>query len=132
MWGGARIHWSDKSRFLLYKTYGRPRVWRRLNEAYNQQVIYTTEPFCGGSVMVWGRISYVCKLDLITIILTLNAKWYQQEVLDATVIPHFDNHPFATRPVLMDDNARTHRGRAVIAAHAKQCRRDVTMASKES
>ena len=31
------------------------------------------------------------------------------------VIPHFDNHPLATRPIFMDDNARPHRGRAVIA-----------------
>jgi hypothetical protein len=25
------------------------------------------------------------------------------------VVPHFDNHPLATRPVYMDDNARPHR-----------------------
>jgi transposase len=28
---------------------------------------------------------------------------------------HFDNHPLATRPVYMDDNARPHRSRAVTA-----------------
>jgi transposase len=31
------------------------------------------------------------------------------------VVPHFDNHPLATRPVYMDDNARPHRSRAVTA-----------------
>ena len=96
-------------------TNGRLRVWRRPNEAYNQQMIYATEPFGGDSVMVWRCISYDCKVDLITIPMTLNAQRYQQEVLDAAVIPHFDNHPLATRPIFMDHNARPHRGRAVIA-----------------
>jgi hypothetical protein len=31
------------------------------------------------------------------------------------VVPHFDNHPLATRPVYMDDNARPHRSRGVTA-----------------
>jgi hypothetical protein len=31
------------------------------------------------------------------------------------VVPHFDNHPLATRSVYMDDNARPHRSRAVTA-----------------
>jgi hypothetical protein len=31
------------------------------------------------------------------------------------VVPHFNNHPLATRPVNMDDNARLHRSRAVTA-----------------
>ena len=123
MWCGARrywnlriwrrIHWSDESRFLLHMTDGRLRVRRRPNEACNQQMIYETEPFGGGSVMVWGCISYDCKLDLITIPMTLNAQRYQQEVLDAAVIPHFDDHPLATRPIFMDDNARSHRGRTI-------------------
>ena len=54
-------------------------------------------------------------MNLIAIPMTLNAQWYQQEVLDAAVIPHFDNDPLATRPIFMDDNARPHRGRTVIA-----------------
>ena len=62
VWSGARrnwnhrtwrwIHWSDESRFLLHMTDGCLRVWRRPNEAYNQQMIYATEPFGGGSEMV--------------------------------------------------------------------------------
>jgi hypothetical protein len=31
------------------------------------------------------------------------------------VVPHFDNHPLATRPVYMDDNTRPHLSRAVAA-----------------
>jgi transposase len=37
------------------------------------------------------------------------------EVLQPVVVPHFDNHLLATRPVYMDDNARPYRSRAVTA-----------------
>ena len=61
----------------------------------------------------WVYLLY--KLDHITIPMTLKAQRYQQEVPDVAVIPHFDNHPLATRRIFMDDNARPHRGRTVIA-----------------
>ena len=63
--------------------------------------------------MVWGCISMTCKLDLLTLRGNLNGPRYQQEVLNTAVVPHFDNHPLATRPIFMDDNARPHRARAV-------------------
>jgi transposase len=37
------------------------------------------------------------------------------DVLQPVGVPHFDNHPLATRPVYMDDNARPHHSRAVTA-----------------
>jgi hypothetical protein len=40
---------------------------------------------------------------------------YIRDVLQPVVVPHFDNHPLATRPVYMDDNARPHSSRAVTA-----------------
>jgi hypothetical protein len=40
---------------------------------------------------------------------------YIRDVLQPVVVPHFDNHPLATRLVYMDDNARPHRSRAVTA-----------------
>ena len=62
--------------------------------------------------MVWGCISHDCKLDLVTIQGNLTGDQYIRDVLQP-VVPHFDNHPLATRPVYMDDNARPHRSRAV-------------------
>ena len=70
-------------------------------------------PYGGGSVMVWGCISHDCKLDLFTIQGNLTGDQYIRDVLQPVVVPHFDNHPLATRPVYMDDNARPHRSRAV-------------------
>jgi hypothetical protein len=38
-----------------------------------------------------------------------------RDVLQPVVVPHFNNHPLATSPMYMDDNARPHRSRAVTA-----------------
>ena len=113
----CKIHWSDESRFLLHVTDDRMRVWRHKNTAYTPRNIQQTVPYGGGSVMVWGctGISYDCKLDLVTIQGNLPGDQYIRDVLQPVVVPHFDNHPLATRPVYMDDNARPHRSRAVTA-----------------
>ena len=110
-----KIHWSDENRFLLHATDSRMRVWRHKNTAYTPKNIQPTLPYGGGSVMVWGCISHDCKLDLVTIQGNLTGDQYTRDVLQPVVIPHFDNHPLATRPVYMDDNARPHRSRAVTA-----------------
>ena len=65
--------------------------------------------------MVWGCISHDCKLDLVTTQGNLTGDQYIRDVLQPIVVPHFDNHPLATRSVYMDDNAWPHRSRAVTA-----------------
>jgi transposase len=64
--------------------------------------------------MAWGCISHDCKLDLVTIQGNLTGDQYIRDVLQPVVVPHFDNHPLATRPVYLDDNARP-RSRTVTA-----------------
>ena len=93
---------------------GRVRVWRHKNTAYTPRNIQQSVPYGGGSVMVWECISHDCKLDLVTIQGNLTGDQYIRDILQP-VVPHFDNHPLATRPVYMDDNARPHRSRAVTA-----------------
>jgi hypothetical protein len=44
----------------------------------------------------------------------LTGDQYIRDVLQPVVVPHFDNHPLATRPVCMD-KARPHRSRPVTA-----------------
>ena len=111
--------WSDESRFLLHVTDGRMRVWRHKNTTYTPRNIQHTVPYGGGSVMVWGCISHDCKLDLVTIQGNITGDQYIRDVLQPVVVPHFDNHPLATRLVYMDDNARPHRSRAVTAYKAR-------------
>jgi hypothetical protein len=59
--------------------------------------------------MVWGCISHDCKLDLVARQGNLTGDQYIRDVSQPVVAPHFDNHPLATRPVYMDDNAKPHR-----------------------
>ena len=83
--------------------------------SYTPRNIQPTVPYGGGSVMVCRCISHDCKLDLVTIQGNLTCDQYIRDVLQPVVVSHFDNHPLATRPVYMDDNARPHRSRAVTA-----------------
>lgn len=108
-----RIHWSDESRFLLRHTDGRARVWRHRKTAYSEQNIVGTTAFGGGGVTVWGCFSYDCKLDLYVLNGNMTGLKYRDDVIQNIVVPHFDNHRLATRPVFMDDNARPHRARVV-------------------
>jgi transposase len=63
--------------------------------------------------MVWECPLYDCRLDLITVRVNLNGQIYRQNILEASVVPHFDNLPLNTRPVFMDDSARPHRDRVI-------------------
>ena len=110
-----KIHWSDKSRFLLHVLERRMRVWRHKNTAYSTRNIQPTVPYGGGSVMVWRCISHDCNLDLVTIQGNLTGGQHIRGVLQPVVVPHFENHPLTTRPVHMDDNVRPHRSGAVTA-----------------
>jgi hypothetical protein len=39
---------------------------------------------------------------------TLRGQKYRDQILRSLVVPHFDGHPLASRPILMDVNARPH------------------------
>ena len=60
-------------------------------------------------------ISHDCKLDLVTIRGNLTGDKYIRDVLQPVVVPHFNIHPLAARPVFMDDNVRPHYSRALNA-----------------
>ena len=109
----SNIHWSDESRFLLHVTDSWMRVWRHKHTAY------TPKEHQSNCLLRWslsnGLGVYLCKLDLVTKQGNLTGDQYIRDVLQPVVVPHFDNHPLATRPVYMDDNARPHRSRAVTA-----------------
>ena len=70
-------------------------------------------PFGGGGVTVWGCFSFDYKLDLYVLDGNLTGQKYRDNVLAPRVVPHFDNHALADRPMFMDDNARPHRARIV-------------------
>ena len=69
--------------------------------------------FWGGGVTVWGCFSFDCKLDLYVLDGNLTGQKYRDNVLAPRVVPHFDSHALADRPMFTDDNARPHRARIV-------------------
>ena len=79
----------------------------------NETLHFRTTAFGGGGVTVWGCFSFDCKLDLYVLDGNLTGQKYSDNVLAPRVVPHFDNHALADRPMFMDDNARPHRARIV-------------------
>ncbi|CAG8480119.1 21685_t:CDS:2 [Gigaspora margarita] len=49
---------NDESRFCLYKSDGRERVWRQVTEKYYRECINTTVKYGGGSIMFWDCFSW--------------------------------------------------------------------------
>ena len=72
-----------------------------------------TTAFGGGGVTVCDCLSFDCKLDLYVLDGNLKGQKYRDNVLAPRVVPHFDNHALADRPMCMDDNARPHRAQIV-------------------
>ena len=80
-------------------------------QGFGANHILGTTAFGGGGVTVWGCFSFDCKLVLYVLDGNLTGQKYRDNVLAPRVVPHFDNHALADRPMSMDDNARPHRAR---------------------
>ena len=72
-------------------------VWRHRGERYNRDCLVPSFALGRTSIMVWGCISYDCKLDLVEIRGNLNAQRYIDEVLSpmlksiwTTTVPRID------------------------------------------
>ena len=106
------ILFTDESKFMLDFHDGRRRVWRRKNERFSDCCVTEHDRFGGGSVLVWAGISYDGRTELYVIRNgALTAVRYRDEIVQRFV----RNYAGAVGEnfVLMDDNARPHRGRVV-------------------
>ena len=65
--------------------------------------------------MVWGKVSLICKSNLVTVNGNLNARRYRDEILAEQVEPHFDDHALADPPIFMHDGATPHIARISMA-----------------
>ena len=113
IWGlqqWKRIWFSDESRFLLERHDGRQRVYRRRHERFEPNRIQQVDRFGGGSVMVWGAISYNQKSHLVIIQGNLTAQRYIDHVLRPHLLPIIDQQ----RQMFQQDNARPHTARATM------------------
>ena len=90
----------------------RARVWRRPEERLHADNIAEHDHYGGGSVMVWGGISWDGLTDLCVLHCgTLTAQRCRDDILDVHVRPYADaiGDPF----ILMDNNARPHTAHAI-------------------
>ena len=117
IWGGLFAH-GDGSTGLMKVVFATP--YRRsckglapTKHFISGQPHFGHNCFWGGGVTVWGCFSFDCKLDLYILDGNLTGQKYRDNVPAPRVIPHFDNHALADRPMFMDDNARPHRARIV-------------------
>jgi hypothetical protein len=69
-----RVWFNDEARFMLQKRDGRTCVYRRRNERFARKCVLEVDNFGGGSVMMWGAISYDRKTQLMHITYTLPKK----------------------------------------------------------
>jgi hypothetical protein len=103
----AKVLFSDESRFCRFSHDRRMRVYRRPGERYTQCNVVGTVRFGGGSVMVWGGISWDARTELVVVNNgRLNAHRYMTSVLEPHVVPYA---PYIGENFLfMHDNARPH------------------------
>ena len=121
-WARQRIVWplqrwrsvmfTDESRFCLQGRDGRNLVYRRQGERYSDSCVLERDSFRGGSVMVWGGISYYGRTNLMVINGNLTAARYRDEVLIPRVQPFMHLH--GPGLIFQQDNARPHVARIVL------------------
>lgn len=82
-----KVVWSDESSFTLFPTTGRVYVWRSPEEAYNTDCLLPTVKHGGGSVMVWGAISWHAFGPILSLKGKVKAEHYEG-ILNDQVIEH--------------------------------------------
>ena len=115
-WATERVGWTyrrwrnilytDESRFYLQAGDRRRWVYRRENERYIDACVLERDRMRGGSIMVWGGISFRGRTDLVVVNGNLTGARYLDQIVDPHILPYLR----ANRPgfQLQQDNARPH------------------------
>lgn len=105
------VAFSDESRFNLIGNDSQHLVRRFPNERYSPNCLRKTSQHGGGSVMVWGVVTFKGPGPLVFLDQTLNGQKYL-DILKHTYIPYWKSDlPSCT--VFQHDNAPPHRCKAV-------------------
>jgi hypothetical protein len=89
-----RMWFNDESRFMLQHRDGRIRVYRRKNERFANNCGVEVDRFGGGSVMMWGAITYNRRTPLILVPGILTAQRYRDEILQPHLLPVINTQRF--------------------------------------
>ena len=71
------VLWSDESKFNMFGSDGRQRVWRILKEEYSPKCLKPTVKHGSGNVLVWGRMAFAGVGNLHFIEEIMNADLYK-------------------------------------------------------
>ena len=99
-----QVVWSDESRFALFQSDGRARVWRSPEETYNKDCIQPTVKFGGVSVMFWGCFGWHGVGPLVVVEGNMDSNDYIN-ILANHFIPWVDNYP---NSIFQQDGASCH------------------------
>ncbi|MEW8544207.1 MAG: transposase [Candidatus Thiodiazotropha sp.] len=103
------VLFTDESRYCLHRIDRRARIYRRRGERFADACVNEVDRFGGGSVMVWGGISFSARTQLIIVHGNLTGQRYRDEILAPVVAPFFNANRNVT--ILQQDNARCHTAR---------------------
>ena len=81
---------SDESRFLLFRSDSRQRVYRRTGERYTDACVSQVDRFGGGGIMVWTGIAHGHKTELVFIGGLLNAQNYCDTIFNPLLFRLFN------------------------------------------
>ena len=105
-----KVVFSDESRFGLFHSDGRARVWRRVGERYHPDCLAPTVKFGGGSVMVWGCFSWWGVGPLVVVKGTLDQNSYV-DMISKHLMPYLRRvEEQVTGVIFQEDNAPCHTG----------------------
>ena len=114
-WSNEHLQWedewkkvlfTDESRFCMDFNDGRVRVRRQPNERFSEVCIMEHDRYGGGSVLMWGGISWTGKTLMVRINGTLTAQRYVEDVVEPVVVPYLQECPVTE--IFQQDNARPH------------------------
>ena len=108
-WRG--VLFMDESRFCveMFDRWRKVHVWRRCGERFQDCCVKHVSCWGGGSVMVWGGISWHHKTQLIVVHGNLMARRYVDKILEPEVVLFLRNNADIT--LFQQDNARAHSAR---------------------
>ena len=86
---------------------GRVRVWRPRSTAFHDGNVMGTKAFGWWRCSCLGGRGGLLIVSYMSFKVTSMAS-YRDDVLNAHVVSHFDNHPLADRAIFIDDNVRPH------------------------
>ena len=101
----ANVLFIDETRISLHGNDGRARMCRARGERFNENCVVETDPFGGGSIMMFAGIKMHTKTPIVRLQGAVKAVCYQNDNLLPLVIPHSR----ANRGmILAQDNAPCH------------------------